>query len=96
MKGIYANATSPILQLAGNLQTDPGEVAEGLAAHYSSVSSFERYPPQFQAQRLRAEKSHLNFHSQQSLSYNVPFAFNELTQTMQTCRDSAPGCDGIT
>ena len=86
----------PNLKGGGITHTDPQEVSELFAAHYSSISSDSSYSPTFLNTKRTTEQNHLDFSTNLSLAYNEPITVREILGAIRTSKPSTPGEDQIT
>lgn len=81
---------------AGDLITDPEQVANILASHFESVSSNNSYSQQFLLIKQTSELNELNFSTKTDLMYNSPITLREVKGVLKQCKKTAPGQDQIT
>ena len=99
MTGKYPSHHPPTLMVNNQLLTDSAITSQTLAMHFSSVSSNNNYPDNFNRTRIRLEQTAIDFTAppnNQTEIYNLPISENELIQALKSCSDSAPGEDKIT
>ena len=91
------NASSPIKHLSKNhiKATNKKDIADLLAKTFSKNSSFTNYSKQFQNIKKNAEKSKLNFKSNNLEDYNQPFSLTKLTDCVMKSHNTAVGLDEI-
>ena len=75
------NSSGPIKHLSKNhvKATNKNDIADLLAKTFSNNSSSSHYSKQFQHIKKNAEKTKLNFTSNNLEDYNRPFSLSELT-----------------
>lgn len=95
MKGKNTSDSTPYLMRGDAMITDPEEVAEMLADHYSNISSSESYSQDFLRLKARAERTPIEFNEENNADYNVPMSLLELKIALKSCRNTAPGNDRI-
>jgi len=76
---------------------DPQDIAQLLAAHFSSVSANSNYDDHFLTTKLQTEALPISFHTDNSsLPYNLPISLPELRSAIhKNLKNSAPGPDNI-
>ena len=91
------NKSSPINHLSKNhvKATNKKDIADLLAKTFSTNSSSNNYNEQFQNIKKKAEKTKLNFKSNNLEDYNQPFSLSELTDSIMKSHDTAVGPDEI-
>ena len=91
------NKSSPINHLSKNhvKATNKKDIADLLAKTFSTNSSSDNYNEQFQNIKKKAEKTKLNFKSNNLEDYNQPFSLSELTDSIMKSHDTAVGPDEI-
>ena len=91
------NKSSPINHLSKNhvKATNKKDIADLLAKTFSTNSSSDNYSEQFQNIKKKAEKTKLNFQSNNLEDYNQPFSLSELTDSIMKSHDTAVGPDEI-
>lgn len=80
----------------GQCFSEPLEIANILANHFSTTSQTNQYSNNFI--NIKTTTENMPFMNQNCFSnngYNKEFNINQLTQIMKTCRGSTPGPDGI-
>ena len=92
--GKYIPTPPPVLQLNGLEVTNPKEVGNAFANHFANVSRKNEEAPYFNY-RIQEEQIPLNFKTNKTESYNVPFSIKEFLAALKTCNDTAPGPDEI-
>ena len=95
MTGNYNSHPPPTLRVGGTTHTDPQEVSELFATHYSSVSSNSGYSPTFCNLKLIAEQNYLDFSTNHPVAYNEPITIREIIGAIRASNPSAPGEDLI-
>jgi len=89
----------PISQLKSDATTlsDPQDISELFASHFSAVSADSNYDSHFLNLKSQAEAHHISFNSEDtSLSYNPPISPFELRSTIHNnLRNAFPGVDNI-
>ena len=75
--------------------SDPKDIADTLAKNISNISSEERYSKEFAKTKREAEKIPLDFSSENSEDYNLPFSLHELKAALAGAGDTATGIDDI-
>ena len=96
INGKFCPNHPPCLLENNQLITDTKTVCQILANHYSSISSNNNYPAEFNRRRTTLENIPLNFNPVIEEDYNLPITINELINCLKTCTESAPGEDLIT
>ena len=76
-------------------KTNKKDIADLLAKTFSTNSSSDNYNEQFQNIKKKAEKTKLNFKSNNLEDYNQPFSLSELTDSIMKSHDTAVGPDEI-
>ena len=71
------------------------DIANRLAQEISKNSSSNNYRTKFQKYQVKAEKEHLDFDTDNSENYNVPFTIRELCDALKKSHDTATGPDEI-
>ena len=66
-----------------------------MAQEISKNSSSNNYHTEFQKYKVKAEKEHLDFDTDNSENYNVPFTIRELCDALKKSHDTATGPDEI-
>ena len=91
------NTSSPIKHLSKNhiKATNKKDIADLLAKTFSKNSSSTNYSKQFQNIKKNAEKTKLNFKSNNLEDYNQPFSLSELTDCIMKSHNTAVGPDEI-
>ena len=82
------------MKLNGNSISDPELVSDIFAEHFAKVSSKDENKPLYK-QCMREESHFLNFTTQRSESYNMPFDMRELFYALAKSKNTAPGPDEI-
>ena len=91
------NSSGPIKHLSKNhvKATNKKDIADLLAKTFSNNSSSTHYSKQFQHIKKNAEKTKLNFKSNNLEDYNRPFSLSELTDCVMKSHNTAVGPDEI-
>ena len=91
------NSSGPIKHLSKNhvKATNKKDIADLLPKTFSNNSSSTHYSKQFQHIKKNAEKTKLNFKSNNLEDYNRPFSLSELTDCIMKSHDTAVGPDEI-
>ena len=91
------NSSGPIKHLSKNhvKATNKKDIADLLAKTFSNNSSSTHYSKQFQHIKKNAEKTKLNFKSNNLEDYNRPFSLSELTDCIMKSHNTAVGPDEI-
>ena len=91
------NSSGPIKHLSKNHvnATNKKDIADLLAKTFSNNSSSTHYSKQFQHIKKNAEKTKLNFKSNNLEDYNRPFSLSELTDCIMKSHNTAVGPDEI-
>ena len=79
----------------GTKITERVDIANRLAQEISKNSSSNNYRAKFQKCKEKAEKEHLDFDTDNSENYNVPFTIRELCDALKKSHDTATGPDEI-
>ena len=79
----------------GTKITERVDIANRLAQEISKNSSSNNYRTEFQKYQEKAEKQHLDFDTDNSENYNVPFTIGELCDALKKSHDTATGPDEI-
>ena len=79
----------------GTKITDIVDIANRLAQEISKNSSSNNYRAEFKKYQEKAEKEHLDFDTDISENYNVPFTIRELCDALKKSHDTATGPDEI-
>ena len=79
----------------GTKITERVDIANRLAQKISKNSSSNNYRAKFQKYKEKAEKEHLDFDTDNSENYNVPFTITELCDALKKSHDTATGPDEI-
>ena len=79
----------------GSKITERVDIANRLAQEISKNSSSNKYRTKFQKYQEKAEKEHLDFDTDNSENYNVPFTIRELCDALKKSHDTATGLDEI-
>ena len=91
------NSSGPIKHLSKNhiKSTNKKDIADLLAKTFSNNSSSTHYSKQFQHIKKNAEKTELNFKSNNIEDYNRPFSLSELTDCIMKSHNTTVGPDEI-
>ena len=91
------NTSSPLKHLSKNhiKATNKKDIADLLSKTFSKNSSSTNYSKPFQNIKKNAEKSKLNFKSNNLEDYNQPFSLSELTDCIMKSHNTAVGPDEI-
>ena len=91
------NTSSPIKHLSKNhiKATNKKDIADLLANTFSKNSSSTNYSKPFQNIKKNAEKTKLNFKSNNLENYNQPFSLSELTDCILKSHNTSVGPDEI-
>ena len=79
----------------GTKITERVNIANRLAQEISKNSSSNNYCSELQKYQEKAEKEHLDFDTDNSENYNVPFIIRELCDALKKSLDTATGPDEI-
>ena len=79
----------------GTKITERVDIANRLAQEISKNSRSNNYCAKFQKYKDKAEKEHLDFDTDNSENYNVPFTITELCDALKKSHDTATGPDEI-
>ncbi|MBJ5594290.1 hypothetical protein JGG70_24295, partial [Salmonella enterica subsp. enterica serovar Typhimurium] len=93
--GSYQSHHVSILNTGNTIIADLQGIADCLGATFASVSSCQGYPPSFQSQKARLERSILSFRPYTSAGYNSLFTLVELQDALRRSGHTAPGPDEI-
>jgi ribonuclease HI len=80
---------------SGDTATDKESIAEALADEFALNSSTSHYTDKFQKYKDKAERKVLNFNSNNTESYNLPFTLLELLMSLKSSHDTSVGPDDI-
>ena len=75
--------------------TTQDEIANRLAESFCSTSSYNNCSPTFQQIRTLQESSPLDFSTDESFDYNLPFTMIELKTALSSAANTSPGPDNI-
>ena len=75
--------------------TERVDIANRLAQEISKNSCSNNYRTEFQKYKVKAEKEHLDFDTDNSENYNVLFTIRELCDVLKKSHDTATGPDEI-
>lgn len=92
--GKGSKPTIPILN-PRNPITNPVEIADAFATHFSSISSNNSYPDSFLKYKTKSESKTPSFVTPCNIEYNNPFSIEELQFALKKCRGKSAGPDGI-
>ncbi|MBJ5468704.1 reverse transcriptase family protein, partial [Salmonella enterica subsp. enterica serovar Derby] len=95
IRGSYQSHHVSILNTGNTIIADLQGIADCLGATFASVSSCQGYPPSFQFQKARLERSILSFRPYTSAGYNSLFTLVELQDALRRSGHTAPGPDEI-
>uniref|UniRef100_A0A2P2I0P6 RNA-directed DNA polymerase from mobile element jockey n=1 Tax=Hirondellea gigas TaxID=1518452 RepID=A0A2P2I0P6_9CRUS len=84
-----------ILKENNKLITEPAEVANSLAVHFSRKSNGTSTDPTFTTHRNKCEQTPIIFPSDDEIWYNCTFEKSELDRALSTCKSKCPGPDNI-
>jgi ribonuclease HI len=79
----------------GNKASNRVDIANTLAGEFAKNSSTNHYTEKFQRHKNNQEKIKLNFNSDNSENYNIPFNIQELKDSLNKAHDTATGPDDI-
>ena len=71
------------------------EISNALGENFQKNSSSSNYSQQFQDIKVEKERENLNFQSQNSEKYNLPFKLSELKNSLDKSHDTTAGPDNI-
>jgi ribonuclease HI len=71
------------------------DIVNKLGEQFSFNSSSDNYSNEFRQFKNKAEQNNLNFQSDNSEDYNLPFTLEELNVALNRAKDSATGADKI-
>ena len=71
------------------------EISNALGENFQKNSSSSNYSQQFQDIKVEKERENLNFQSQNSEKYNLPFKLSELKNSLDKSHDTTAGPDDI-
>ena len=94
LQGKFVPSPLPVISLGDSLISKPGEVAEVLAQHFASISSYSNYSPEFQT--IRNSTTIIPPNSTNNEAYNLPFSMKEMENALQLSSPTSPGEDDIT
>src|SRR6266576_1187985 len=96
LKGSYIPNHISSLQDGNQTLTSHSDIAECFARFFSEVSSNQSFSPEFLSIKEAAEQKFLDFSSNNSELYNLPFTINELCHCLtHNIKNSSPGPDDI-
>ena len=96
ISGKHTSNPVPFLSKAdGTKCTERLDIVNLLAQEFEHNSSTNHYSPVFQAYKGQAEKGELNFASNNTEDYNIPFNITELKDSLNKSHDTATGPDDI-
>ena len=83
------------LNVSGVNIEQPHDIANSIASTISHNSSTDHYTERFRRYKAHQERRPVDFSSDNSEPYNVPFSFQELHNALKKAHDSASGPDNI-
>lgn len=83
-----------LLNVNGEVISDPGELVKIFVNYFASISSDDNYSWDFLLHKIEVELEPLHFPDGDD-SYNRPFTLQELRSALEACEDTSPGADGI-
>jgi ribonuclease HI len=89
-----ASSVNHIKTSSGNI-TSAKDISNTLAENFSKKSSTDNYTSEFKKHKAQAEKTKLNFKSDNSESYNKLFSLKELKSALKKSHDTSAGPDEI-
>jgi len=95
ISGKYSPTPQPILEVNGNIVTDPTQVANMIGTSLAETSSAYSYNEDFKKYKTAEERKELNFNDSTHSGYNSCFSEEELKRALHTCSDTAEGPDKI-
>ena len=95
LKGKNTDTIQHVRKLDGTTAETPTDIANTIATSLSQNSSKNNYNHTFQNIKANSEKQHLNFHSDNTETYNTDFSLDELQSCISDLSNTAPGPDGI-
>ena len=95
IKGKNSKSTVKHLKDNDTFLTSEKDISKKLGETFSKYSSSNNYTPTFQRYKNTAEKSKLNFNSNNQENYNSPFSIEELKTSLSKAHNTACGPDGI-
>ena len=75
--------------------TDTEEITNVIAQSFAFNSSKDNYTETFNQYRIREERKHIDFDTDDNLHYNELFTMAELNQAIDRAHDSSPGLDTV-
>ena len=79
----------------GNMCYSTKDISNALGGNFQKYSSSSNYSQQFQDIKMEKERENLNFQSQNSEKYNLPFKLSELKNSLNKSHDTTAGPDDI-
>ena len=79
----------------GTKITERMDIANRLTPEISKNSSSKNYCTEFQKHQEKAQKKHIDFDTDNSENYNIPFTIRELCDALKKSHDTATGPDEI-
>ena len=79
----------------GNMCYSTKDISNALGGNFQKHSSSSNYSQQFQDIKVEKERENLNFQSQNSEKYNLPFKLSELQNSLDKSHDTTAGPDDI-
>ena len=96
LKGSFIPSFIPFIEYENEILTTTKDIVNILALNFAKVSANESYDLQFQNLKNTTETCILNFDSDNSEEFNVPFSIDELNDVLNHhIKNSAPGPDDI-
>ena len=77
----------------GNMCYSTKDISNALGGNFQNNSSSSNYSQQFQDIKMEKERENLNFQSQNSEKYNLPFKLSELKNSLDKSHDTTAGPD---
>lgn len=96
LKGLESSSSvTHIRKPDGSSAESEKEIANEIAERLSQNSSSAHYTQNFQRHKNDAEKTRLNFTSNNKENYNIAFTLEELESSLSDTGNTSPGPDGI-
>ena len=95
IEGKHSQAPIHHLKQNGHLFTSKEEIANVLGQTIQLNSSSDNYSPEFQRVKTEAERTKMDFRSDNSETYNDPITMRELKDAINSGKNSSPGPDNI-
>ena len=95
IKGKKSGPSLQHLNAGGQPLTEKKAIVNLLASTLKDISSVEKLHPDFKNIKTRSERRNLDFSSDESEPYNVPFTLSELKESLKKSKDTAAGPDNI-